>query len=165
MSQCEGVAGFFYLQGAVGGNASCANVRAKCSNAQAGEEYVVPNKNQVVVQSTGCPVRKCDGAPPVGRYYARGGSCMDSALDHCTVAGIGEYYVPSPNDKPCQFLPCMNAKAGQFYTAGLVSVFVVCLFVRERERERECVCICVCLCVCVFVCVCLCFPSCGSLGT
>lgn len=117
MFPCESKAGFFYTRGAVGGETDCANVRARCSNARAGEEYVLPPQHHVVVNSTGCPVRSC-GPAPVGRYYAIEGSCAGNALHECVLTDLGKYFVDS--GAPCQQADCTNAEVGQYYTTRFV---------------------------------------------
>ena len=116
-ASCPPVRGKFYLAGAEGGESGCERVLAACVNAIPGEEYELPNL--IVISPRGCPVRNC-AAPPVGRFYARGGQC--SATARCTVAEIGQHYVAAPGLPPCQVQMCSNAKLGQYYPASSCAV-------------------------------------------
>ena len=112
---CEAVAGYFYLHGAEGGQAGCAKVRSKCTNAKLGEEYA--NQMALVLSETGCPVKTCTSLAEGKRFGVRG-SCKDEDLVSCTNAIVGEYYVSSSVAQPCQVAQCDNAHNGWYYTAG-----------------------------------------------
>ena len=110
---CELIAGHFYLHGAQGGQAGCAKVRSKCTNARLGQTYAQQTK--LVTQQNGCPVRFCDD-PPAGKDFATEKSC--TAFVSCTTAALGQHYVQSPASNPCQVARCTNADVGEFYQAG-----------------------------------------------
>ena len=118
---CEAVPGHFYLHSAEGGQAGCAKVRSKCTNAKLGEKYAP--QAQLVLSQTGCPVEQCS-APPPGQDFATKGSCADFVP--CTTATAGQYYVSSSATERCQVSECTNANPGQFYKAGNTNTDSTC---------------------------------------
>ena len=64
-------------------------MRAPCTNALPGQEYIEASKP--VLSADSCPVRKCDPEAPVGEYYVQGGDCAKTNIAPCTKL-LGKYH-------------------------------------------------------------------------